>query len=257
MKNMLTKPMLLLLLLMVFFATASLAEAAVTPEAAKAAALAHANLQEDAVEFLLIQLDFDNGRLEYEVEFYSGNIEYDYDIDAQTGEILSFDQEAENHAPFTIAKEGVPTFIGEEKAWEIVLAHAKIEKDATQFLRFKLDRDDGRYEYELEFISGTTEYDYEIDAVSGEILSFDNETERKLPTSLATGDAITKERAIEIALNHAGFEKKAVTRLKAEYDRDDGRYEYEVEFNVGQIEYSYEIDAHTEKILSYEAEKDD
>ena len=45
--------------------------------------------------FLKANLDWDDGRMKYEVEFYSGTTEYDYDIDAVTGAILSSDRELE------------------------------------------------------------------------------------------------------------------------------------------------------------------
>ena len=40
----------------------------------------------DAI-FVKAGLDWDDGRTEYEVEFYAGNTEYDYSIDATTGAI--------------------------------------------------------------------------------------------------------------------------------------------------------------------------
>ena len=55
----------------------------------KRQALEHAGLTEADVTFVHVKLDRDDGRLEYEVEFYKDNTEYDYDIDANTGEILS------------------------------------------------------------------------------------------------------------------------------------------------------------------------
>ncbi|MDR0382084.1 MAG: PepSY domain-containing protein, partial [Oscillospiraceae bacterium] len=57
--------------------------------------------------------------------------------------------------------------------------------------------------------------------------------------------------------NHAGYTADGVRRLRAERDYDDGRFEYEVEFYVGNIEYSYEIDAASGTVLHYEAEQDD
>ena len=38
-------------------------------------------------------MDFDNGIQKYDVEFYYGNKEYDYEIDASTGKILSYGQD--------------------------------------------------------------------------------------------------------------------------------------------------------------------
>ncbi|MDO4608814.1 MAG: PepSY domain-containing protein [Clostridia bacterium] len=69
--------------------------AGITPEDAKKAALEHAELDESQVRDVDIDLDRDNGRLIYEVDFNSGNTEYDYDIDAETGEIISADKSAD------------------------------------------------------------------------------------------------------------------------------------------------------------------
>jgi hypothetical protein len=68
---------------------------------------------------------------------------------------------------------------------------------------------------------------------------------------------IGEEGAKEIALGHAGFSESEVERLTVRYDIDDGRAEYDIEFHVGRIEYSYEINAANGNILSYEADQDD
>lgn len=68
---------------------------------------------------------------------------------------------------------------------------------------------------------------------------------------------ITKEEAIDIALKDAGFTKDQVTRLRAEFDYDDGRPEYEVDFHQDRYEYDYEIHAESGKILSKDKDLDD
>lgn len=60
---------------------------------AKAIAFAHAGLTEGEVAFAKGELDRDDGRLVYEIDFYSAGREYEYDIDAATGEILEWDVE--------------------------------------------------------------------------------------------------------------------------------------------------------------------
>jgi uncharacterized membrane protein YkoI len=243
---------------------------AITAEKAKEIALNHAGLKASDVTFVRAQLDWDDGRQEYEVEFYSGNVEHDYDIDASTGEILSYDRDAEFHAPKSVGTKAATaptasdnTAITAEKAKEIALQHAGLKASDVTFVRAQLDWDDGRQEYEVEFYSGNVEYDYDIDAETGEILSYDRDAEFYKPKSAAAkatqapGKVIGEAKAKSVALQHAGFKENEVSRLTAEYDWDDGRAEYDVEFNVGQIEYSYEIDAASGKVLSYEAEKDD
>ena len=62
-------------------------------ERAKQIALEHAGLSEQQAKNLKIDLDRDNGVLKYEIDFYYGNVEYDYDLNALTGEIISFDKD--------------------------------------------------------------------------------------------------------------------------------------------------------------------
>ena len=79
-----------------------------------------------------------------------------------------------------------------------------------------------------------------------------------LPTEApAAASRITKEEAIAIALADAGFTQDQVTRLRAEFDYDDGRPEYDVDFHQDRYEYDYEIHAETGKILSRDKDLDD
>ena len=62
--------------------------------------------------------------------------------------------------------------IGVEKAKEIALEKAGVKAEDTLFINAHLDRDDGRVEYDVEFVSGNTEYEVSVDAVTGAINEF-------------------------------------------------------------------------------------
>ena len=64
-----------------------------TAAQAKAIALEHAGITADAIRFLRAEFDYDNGIPRYEVEFVSDSWEYEYDIHAETGAILSFEKD--------------------------------------------------------------------------------------------------------------------------------------------------------------------
>lgn len=153
------------------------------------------------------------------------------------------------------------TDIGLEKAKEIALKDAGLKEKDVIFVTAKVDYDDGRKYYDVEFYCNGVEYDYEINAESGRITDFDKDFEGKRPVvkeeKKETADVITTEEAKEIALKHAGLKESEVTRLRAEKDRDDGRVKYDVEFQKGHMEYDYEIDAETGKILKAEKDYDD
>ena len=70
--------------------------AGIGPDQARDAALTLAGISEGQVSGLQVQQDWDDGRLEYEVEFRSGDMEYEYTIDGSTGQILEYDQEQDD-----------------------------------------------------------------------------------------------------------------------------------------------------------------
>jgi uncharacterized membrane protein YkoI len=67
--------------------------------------------------------------------------------------------------------------IDEAQAQEIALEHAGYSAEEAQWLRVERDHDHGRLEYEVEFYVGRTEYNYEIDATDGTILSYEADQE--------------------------------------------------------------------------------
>ena len=65
------------------------------------------------------------------------------------------------------------SYIGEAKAKEIALNKAGVSASSATLVKCHLDRDDGWVIYDVEFRSGWTEYDFEIDAYTGDILQWD------------------------------------------------------------------------------------
>ena len=59
-------------------------------------ALEHAGFTADQVQRLRTELDYDRGKAEYEVDFHVDRWEYDYEIDAETGKIISFDKDLDD-----------------------------------------------------------------------------------------------------------------------------------------------------------------
>ena len=157
-------------------------------ERAKAIALGDAGLSAASVTFTEAKTDFDDGVPNYDLDFYTATHEYDYEINAQTGAIMDKSVEVNEHAaretkpaataaPTAAATEAARSFIGVDRAKSIALGHAGVSASSVSFSKAKLDDDDGRGVYEIEFYVGNTEYDYEIDAHSGAILeaSADND----------------------------------------------------------------------------------
>ena len=231
-------------------------------EKAKSIALRDAGVS--GVTFVKAKLDSDDGVRVYDIEFYKDNVEYDYEIDAITGQIREKDLDIEN---YTIPqnnnnKSNNTSDIGVEKAKEIALRDAGVS--GVTFVKLKLDTEDGVRVYDIEFYKDNVEYDYEIYAATGQIREKDLDIENyTIPqnknnkinnlddsnTSNKQNNAadIGVERAKSIALKDAGV--SGVTVVKAKLDYENGGRVYDVEFYKGNVEYDYEIDAATGKIL--------
>lgn len=218
---------------------------------AKEIALNHAGLTSGQVTFYKALMDWENGRAVYEVEFYSGNKEYDYEIDASTGTIVSFDYDIEGYAPSTNTSTSQGD-IGSEKAKEIALNHAGVSASQAVFVYAQPDYENGRKVYEVEFYSGSTEYDYEIDAATGSIVSYDYDAERYAPQQ-TTGDYIGETKAKSIVEAKAGA---TGTYREFRLERDDGRMVYEGELRVGRTDYEFKIDAVSGTVLEWDVDWD-
>lgn len=68
--------------------------ASITLDEAKNIALTDAGLDINSIQFTREELEHDNHTLVYELEFYYNNIEYDYEINATTGDIISYDKDS-------------------------------------------------------------------------------------------------------------------------------------------------------------------
>lgn len=155
------------------------AETKISADKAKEIALNHAGVLKEDATFLRTERDSENGKAVYEVEFYSKDKkEYDYEIDANTGEILSYDSDAESATPAQNGGEqsaaSEVTEITEDRAKEIALA--KVSGATAENIReFKKEFDDGREKYDGKIVYNNTEYEFEIDAKTGEIIKWETD----------------------------------------------------------------------------------
>ncbi len=152
-------------------------------------------------------------------------------------------------------------YIGHDKAKKIALSHSGASENKITDYDCELEYENGKMIYEVDFNLGYIEYEYDIDAVSGEIIKSYKENDKDenddKPISSSSNPKISKAKAKEIALNHASKKSSEISQYEIELDRDDGRLEYEISFNVGKTEYDYTINAETGKIIKSEKDYDD
>lgn len=164
---------------------------------AQARALEHAGFSAADVTGLTAELDEDDGFYCYDVEFCAGNTKYEYEIDAATGAVCRHEAEpcdngAHHHGHHGSQSSGnsgqtsgnsgqsggsgsQSSLIGADRARQAALDHAGLSIGQTYDMKVELDRDDGVSCYEVEFKSGSMEYEYKIDAQSGSVLEYDSE----------------------------------------------------------------------------------
>lgn len=144
-------------------------------EKAKTIALEHAGIKAANARFEKAEMENDDGVASYELEFRSGNIEYEYDIHAESGKILSAKTDREDEQRPAATPNPTTSYIGVEKAKSIALNHAGIKGADARFEKAELDKDDGAAQYEIEFKVNQTEYSYDIRATDGKILDFEKD----------------------------------------------------------------------------------
>ena len=87
-------------------------------------------------------------------------------------------QDTGNAAPAAPQTESKPRYLSVDEAKKIALDHAGLTEGQVRFSTAKFDDDDSEgEEYEIEFYSGNTEYEYEIDARTGDIRDFSKEVD--------------------------------------------------------------------------------
>lgn len=244
------------------YATAQTPSPYITMDKAKEIALAHAGINAADAQWDDREFDFDNGEPIFELEFWSGGQEYDYEIHAATGQILSY-----SISPASTGNTGNTGSTGSssqsvtmDEAKTIALNHAGLAAGDVQWTEQKLDWDDGVQHYDLSFYADGMEYDYEVHAATGQILKAEREWDDDQPVSSgssSSGQTITMDEAKTVALNHAGLSAADVRWEEQKLDWDDGVQVYELSFRSGGMEYDYEIHAATGQILQSDREWDD
>ncbi len=68
---------------------------------------------------------------------------------------------------------------------------------------------------------------------------------------------LTREQALEIALNKVGATAAQIADLDVDLDYESGVLVYEIDFDFGDKEFSFDIDANSGKIIYQDSEKRD
>ena len=151
------------------------------------------NVNKGDLYFEDIDFEFDKGV--YEVEVYYQNRDYEYKIDAKEGKVIYTDfrnintNNSQNNSNNNNSNgsnnsnsnnqnslNGVNASISLDEAKNIAVTNAGVDINSVKFTREELDHDNHTLVYELEFFYNNIEYDYEINAATGDIISYDKDS---------------------------------------------------------------------------------
>ena len=169
-------------------------------DAAAEAALKHSKVNEKDADISSVLLVEQNGMMLYEVCFSTKDNQYEYLLDASTGRVESWRKAAVADAvtePAVAAsgdlkptaspeptatpapEKNATVLIGEDEAKKLAMGHANITEKDLSSISCKLELEGLNLIYDIEMKTKLMEYDYEVDAISGEIVGFDIEPLKK------------------------------------------------------------------------------
>ena len=149
------------------FAAGTIAQSSsIGEENAKNFAFADAGIDPVAAEQVKAEFDFEQGQFVYEIEFTADGAEYKYWIKASDGSVVKKEADivrADGSKATATAK------ITMDEAIETALADAGLKLSDVKIVKQELDIENGTSVYEIEFVAGNTEYEYEIDSNTGKV----------------------------------------------------------------------------------------
>lgn len=132
-------------------------------------------------EVIEISLDSDDRRVHFDVEMKDGTYEYEFDIDAVSGDVFDFERDRDDDdsnpsktQSTSVQSGGTAQVANTEGALTMEEAIAIALNEVTGTVT-DAERDDNYYEIEVR--DGNVEYEFDIDAFTGEILKFEKDTE--------------------------------------------------------------------------------
>ncbi|MEE1312940.1 MAG: PepSY domain-containing protein [Lachnospiraceae bacterium] len=204
---------------------------------------------------LTIKLKTDDGVRYYDVTGKTATRKYEFEVDAYSGKILERDWESRKKTKG-------------KKSLTKAEARAKVDKQVTarknqKYYTIETDYENGIKFYEIEFKTATRSYELEVNATTGYFTERDWELRNKTP-NIPTSTKITKAEAISIAKNKiksklglTTAQAKEIKVIECTLEKENVRYEYEIELRYRSYECDFEINANTGAIIDYDIEIDD
>jgi len=217
---------------------------------AQTIAYRYANVEKNDVTTIKVKKEiFDD---EYEIEFIDENYKYEFEIDSRTGRIINFEKDLINKTNSSKGNNSIE--MDEKEVKQIALKHLNIKENNVTFTKVKIDKEDGKTVYEVDFFDDNYEYEVYINVDTKEIIKYSKEPLKLTTTN--SNDYISSDEAKKIVLEHANLDENSIMWHKVELDVDYNIKTYEIEFFYNNLKYEYEINAINGSILKYEIDRD-
>ena len=196
---------------------------AVTAAQAESVALSAQGLTKADVSYITSEAEREDGKTVYEVEFVKDGILFEVKIDAATGALISVDTENAGD----IGSSAIPDVngtVGAEAALNAALAHAGVTDPYDADVDYEYEG--GKAVFEVEFHKNGYEYDYVVDALTGQIISAHKRSENDLPAAMPpVSETIGIDAALNAALAHAGVTDPYNVDVDYDYERGTAVFE--------------------------------
>lgn len=217
---------------------------------AKKLALEHFKLGEDEVNFNKFKKELDDGLEVFEMEFQTENENFEIELNAKTGEVLSYERDGIKSTGSSDSPS--KDLLSEADAKDIALDYFKLDSSEANFTKFEKDFDDGIEAYEIKLTSDREKFKIKIDALDGSVIKSE-----KKPLDLGASpadsnkDVLSEAEAKKIILDRIpGADESHFVKFKS--DIDNGKLKYEGELLYKGLEYEFEMDAKTGEIIEWE-----
>lgn len=193
------------------------------------------------------------------------------------------------------ARDNGASDIGKDEAQRIAMEDAGVDESEVTRLKVSQDQDDGQKVYDIQFTQDSVDYEYEVLASNGDILSADREQNvqqaqtdaqtsseaqpqsetqassetqpqsetQAQPSAQSQNSGAGSQSDPQVALSQEEAIAMALERvpgateqdIRIELDYDDGQYKYEGDIIYDQKEYDFEIDANSGTFLEWSEER--
>ncbi len=255
----------------------------ITVDEAKAIAMTHAGVTEGGYYGYEFSFDIEHGVAVYEIDFKTAETEYEYDINASTGEIVKNKQEynddtrkppqfqnattadttvqapavttpdATVQTPTATTPPAVTEYITVDEAKTTALTHAGVAEGDYYDYEFGFDTEHGVAVYEIDFKTLENEYEYDINAVTGEIVKEKKEYNDDRQEAEAILGQKNTDATTDVATTYITSEDAKAIALSDAGVHENNIYDYELDFEVEHGVAVYEIEFES---MNYEHEYD-